>query len=257
MEFRESELSAERQARLFEQLQLAGRVVTSDAAASSGVSVDTIRRDLVVLEGLGQARRVHGGAVLHSSVPRSFRERSADTGSEVRGLAELIVNRLQPGQVIGLDAGTTGVEIARQIPRDLPLTIVTTNSPAAVTLEHHRLVTVVLVGGILDLTWMAVTGAEAVKTIDSFRLDMAVLGACAVHSDVGATTNSLAEVEIKRAWVQAAAEVVLPATLEKIDRVAPFVVCPLDEVSVVVCSDELPEQTRRRYRRKGVTLLSR
>ena len=256
MERGESELSAERQARLLEQLQVTGRVVTSDAAASSGVSVDTIRRDLLALEGLGQARRVHGGAVLHSSVPRSFRERSADTGSEVAGLAEVIVNRLQPGQVIGLDAGTTGVEIARRIPMDLPLTIVTTNPPAAVTLELHRLVTVVLVGGILDLTWMAVTGAEAVKTIDSFRLDTAVLGACAVHwTWVPQRTPSERSRSNVLGFRRQPKSFCLP--LSRDHRVAPFVVCPLDEVSVVVCSDELPEQTRRRYRRKGVTLLSR
>src|SRR4051794_25561578 len=67
----ESQLSVERRAHLLERLQRTGRLVTSDAAASSGVSVDTIRRDLAVLEELGQARRVHGGAVLQSSLPRS------------------------------------------------------------------------------------------------------------------------------------------------------------------------------------------
>jgi DeoR/GlpR family transcriptional regulator of sugar metabolism len=257
MEPRESELSAERRARLLERLQASGRLVTSEAAASSGVSVDTIRRDLVALEELGQARRVHGGAVLHSSLPRSFRERARDAGPGMGELAQLIVNRLQPGQVIGLDAGTTGVEIARRIPLELALTVVTTSPPAAVALERHRRLTVVLIGGVLDLTWMAVTGAEAVEAIGSFRLDSAVLGACAIHPEFGVTTNSLAEVETKRAWIRAAAEVVLPAVPEKIDRVAPFVVCPLDELSIVVCPDELPDQSRRRYRRKGVALLSR
>jgi DeoR/GlpR family transcriptional regulator of sugar metabolism len=115
---------------------------------------------------------------------------------------------------------------------------------------------VVLIGGILDLTWLAVTGAEAVSAIGSFRLDSAILGACAVHPELGVTTNSLAEVETKRAWVRAAAEVVLPADSEKIDRVAPFVVCPLSELSILVCSEELPHQTRRRYQQQGVALLS-
>src|SRR4051812_40503293 len=102
-----SELSAERQARLAEQLQATGRLVTSDAAASCGVSVDTIRRDLVALEGLGQARRVHGGAVLQSSLPRSFRERTREATTGTGDLAQLIVNRLQAGHVIGIDAGST------------------------------------------------------------------------------------------------------------------------------------------------------
>jgi DeoR/GlpR family transcriptional regulator of sugar metabolism len=230
--------------------------VTSDAAARSGVSVDTIRRDLVALEGLGQARRVHGGAVLQSSLPRSFHERALDAAAGTGDLAQLIVDRLEPGQVIGLDAGTTGVEIARRIPLELELTVVTTSPPAAVALEHHRRLTVVLIGGTVDLTWMAVTGADAVKAIGAFRLDTAVLGACAVHPDVGVTTSSLAEVETKRAWVQAGVEVILPASPEKIDRVAPFVVCPLAELSILACSEELPDHSRRRYRRSGVAVLT-
>jgi DeoR/GlpR family transcriptional regulator of sugar metabolism len=253
----ESRLSVERQARLLERLQATGRLVTSAAAASSGVSVDTIRRDLAALEALGQARRVHGGAVLQSSLPRSFGERARDAGAETRELAQAVVNRLQPGQVIGLDAGTTGVEIARRIPIELPLTVVTTSPPAAVALEHHRQLAVVLVGGVLDLTWMAVTGAEAVEAIGSFQLDVAVLGACAVHPEVGVTTSSLAEVETKRAWVRAAAEVVLPVGSEKADRVAPFVVCPLDQISVIVCSGEVRAPARRRYRDSGVAVVRR
>jgi DeoR/GlpR family transcriptional regulator of sugar metabolism len=257
MEPGETELSAERRARLLDQLQATGRLVTSDVAAGSGVSVDTIRRDLVALEELGQARRVHGGAVLHSSLPRSFRERTRDAGARTGELAQLIVNRLRPGQVVGLDAGTTGVEIARRIPLELELTVVTTSPPAAVALEHHTRLAVVQVGGVLDLTWMAVTGAEAVDAIGAFRLDVAILGACAVHPEAGVTTSSLGEVETKRAWIRAGAEVIVPAGPEKIDRVAPFVVCPLGELSVLVCSDELPDRSRRRYRRSGVALLTR
>jgi DeoR/GlpR family transcriptional regulator of sugar metabolism len=104
---------------------------------------------------------------------------------------------------------------------------------------------------------MAVTGAEAVEAIGAFRLDAAVLGACAVHPDIGVTTNSLAEVETKRAWVRAAAEVVLPVGSEKVDRVAPFVVCPLEEISVMVCTDQLTAPVRRRYRESGVALVTR
>jgi DeoR/GlpR family transcriptional regulator of sugar metabolism len=253
----ESQLSVERRARLLERLQETGRLVTSDVAASSGVSVDTIRRDLAALEALGQARRVHGGAVLQSSLPRSFAGRAREAGAETGKLAQAVVDRLRPGQVIGLDAGTTGVEIARQIPLDLPLTVVTTSPPAAVALEHHRELRVVLVGGVLDLTWMAVTGADAVAAIASFRLDAVVLGACAVHPEIGVTTSSLTEVETKRAWIRAAAEVVLPVGSDKVDRVAPFVVCPLDEISVIVCSNQVPAPARRRYRESGVSLVSR
>jgi len=228
--------------------------VTSDAAVRLGVSVDTIRRDLAALEELGHAQRVHGGAVRHSTLARSFRERSR--GSATGTLAQAVADRVRPGQVIGIDAGSTGVEVARRIPADLELTVVTTSPPAAVALEGHRRATVFVVGGILDHTWMAITGADAVKAIESFHFDLVVLGVCAVHPDAGATTNSLAEVETKRAWIGAAAETFVPVGHEKLDRVAPFVVCELGALSTLVCPSDVSGRVRRRYRRAGLHVLA-
>jgi DeoR/GlpR family transcriptional regulator of sugar metabolism len=249
-------LSAERQTRILDELRRAGQVVTSRAAAQLGVSVDTVRRDLVTLEEVGQARRVHGGAVLPSGAGRSFRERVADASGETAALASFIAARFRRGQVVGLDAGSTSVEIARRIPADLELTIVTTGPPVAIALEHHHAATVVLTGGVVDMTWLAATGAEAARTIRSFRFDVAVLGVCAVHPEHGATTTSFAEVETKRAWVDAAAEVVVPVSAEKLDRVAPFVVCALEEISVMAVPAGVAHSTRMRYRRTGVDLVS-
>lgn len=199
---------------------------------------------------------MHGGAVLPTAVPHSYRERADALQPQAGILAELIVGRLRDGQIVGLDAGSTGVEVARRLPIEMHLTIVTTSPPAAVALERHRNVTVILGGGTLDLTWMAVTGAEAVRTINSFRLDVAVLGVCGIHPDHGATTNSLAELETKRAWIDAAADVVVPVTADKLDRVAPFVIAPLRDITTVALAEPPSRSTARRYRAAGTTLIT-
>ena len=251
----EPELSEERKAILLARLRGEGRIVTRLAANELGVSVDTIRRDLLQLEEARSLRRVHGGAVPPASLPNSFSERADDPSPETDTIARLIVDRLHDGQVIGLDAGTTGVAIARVLPTNLRLTIVTTNLPAAVALAPHCEVRVVVAGGQFDRTWMALTGPEAVRTIGSFRFDLAVVGVCAIHPDHGLTTNSLDEVETKRAWIDAAAETIVPITTDKLDRVAPFVVSPLHHIATIAHAGALTARALRPYEKHGVLLL--
>ena len=58
----------ERQDKIYELLQNNGAVMTSQLVKSFEVSIETIRRDLLLMEENGQLTRVHGGAVLKSDM---------------------------------------------------------------------------------------------------------------------------------------------------------------------------------------------
>src|ERR1700723_3822324 len=99
---------------LVEALRLHGRVDGATAAAEFGTAEITVRRDLDVLVERGVARRVRGGAVnlmmRGEELPFAMRELDAPgpkkrIGSEA---ASLVVD----GEAIGLDSGTTVVEVA-------------------------------------------------------------------------------------------------------------------------------------------------
>ena len=241
---------------LLDTLGSTGRIVTNDAATTLGVSVDTVRRDLRALDGSGALQRVHGGAVARTSLPRSFAGRGA-MGADVRArLAGAVVARLHPGMVVGLDAGTTNVEVARQLPHDLPLTIVTNSPPAVAELAGHPAVRVVMIGGVVDLEWMAITGSDAVAAWAGYHLDVGVVGACALHPELGVSTTSLAEVATKRAIIAASAEVIVPAQLDKLGTTGPFVVCPMTEIDVIIAEAAGDVATMAAFRQHGVEVTS-
>jgi len=228
------DLVTERHAWLLDRLFEARRVVTNDAASALGVSVDTIRRDLRSLHDQGLLRRVHGGAVPASRLPQSFTERSLDDRSARPVLAAAIVDSFRAEQVIGLDAGSTSVEIASLIPATLAVTIVTNNPAAAVALSDHRAVRVILLGGPVDLTWMATIGPETVDAWRSYRLDLGIVGVCGFDPRIGATTNSQGEVATKRALLESAAETIVPLQAEKLGTSAPFVVAEASCIDRIV-----------------------
>lgn len=228
------DLVDERRSWLLERLAQRRRVATNEAADLLEVSVDTVRRDLRALHDRGLLRRVHGGAVPLSPLAPSFSGRTADDSPRRAALADAVVRTFRSGQLIGLDAGTTTTRIAACLPTSLEVTIVTNNPAAALALADHPAARVILVGGQVDLTWMATTGPAAVDAIREYHLDLAVVGVCAFDADHGAATRSRDEVATKRAFMAAAAETVMPLESSKLGTVAPFRICGTDAVDRVV-----------------------
>lgn len=231
------ELVDDRHEHLLNDLRKHRTITTNTAAEELGVSVDTIRRDLRLLHDRGLLRRVHGGAVQLSPLSPSFTGRVSDDSAERSKLADAVVRRFQAGQVIGLDAGTTTTEIAARIPQSLEITIVTNNPAAAIALADHQSAHVVLLGGDVDLRWMATTGPTTVDAIRGYHLDLAVVGACSFDHTAGATTRSQHEVATKRALLTAAAETLMPLETSKLSTIAPFRIADATEVGIVVVED--------------------
>ena len=234
----EPDLVAARHEWLLHQVAEQHRVGTNAAAGVLGVSADTIRRDLRQLHHRGLVRRVHGGAVRISPLSPSFAGRSADESPERGRLADAIISRLRPGQVIGLDAGSTTAEIATRLPPSLEVTIITNNPAPALALTDHPSASDILVGGDVDLRWMATTGTTAVDTIRAHHLDLAIVGVCSFDHEAGATTRSQNEVHTKRAFIESAAETLIPIESSKLGTVAPFRVVDATLAQIVVADPE-------------------
>ncbi len=248
------ELVEDRQEWLLTELSKHRRIATKQAAGELGVSVDTIRRDLRLLNQKGLLKRVHGGALPVSQIASSFSEREATLSHERNLLAKAVTQRLSPGQVIGLDGGTTATEIAANIAQWLDITIVTNNPAATLAFADHQSVQVVMVGGNVDLTWMTTTGPQAVDMIRGFHLDLAIIGTCAFDPLAGASTQSRHEIPTKQAFLTSAAETLLPVETAKLDSVAPFHIADCNEVEVMIVEEMVTSDHRERLQNSDTTI---
>jgi DeoR/GlpR family transcriptional regulator of sugar metabolism len=106
--------ATERMSRLVDDLRRDGRVDVAVAAAKFGTAEMTIRRDLDVLVNQGAARRVRGGAVnlLMRGEELPFAMRELDAVDVKRRIAATVASLIADGEAVGLDSGTTLVEVA-------------------------------------------------------------------------------------------------------------------------------------------------
>jgi DeoR/GlpR family transcriptional regulator of sugar metabolism len=186
-------LTAERRAHILDRLRADGSVRAAELVDDLGVSHDTIRRDLQELADAGALRRVHGGALPPASAAVPYAVREGQDVAAKQAIAEAAIRCLSTGQVVFLDGGTTPLEVARRLPPELALTIVTNSPPVSVALAAHPRSEVVLAGGRVARDAVACVGGATVEAIAAVRADACVLGVCSVHPEIGITTDDLEE----------------------------------------------------------------
>src|SRR4051812_29297232 len=115
----------ERHKFIIETLEANGRVGTNELSLRFEISEDTARRDLREMAAAGLVQRVHGGALPVSPAGLPFLKRYRIANEEKARLAQRASQLVLPGQLIIMDGGSTNLELARRLPRDLAATIVT------------------------------------------------------------------------------------------------------------------------------------
>src|SRR5215831_17650628 len=123
-------LAGQRQKRILDEVLRRSAIRVSELTELLGVSDMTIRRDLDVLASAGLIDKVHGGATapgrLSADEP-GFEAKSHRQLDEKEEIARAASSLVEPGQAIGLTAGTTTWRLAHYL-IDVPDLTVVTNS---------------------------------------------------------------------------------------------------------------------------------
>jgi DeoR/GlpR family transcriptional regulator of sugar metabolism len=232
-------LTQQRKRLLLDVLRRDRRIVAKDAARDLDVSEDTIRRDLRELARDGLLQRVHGGALPSSQAVQDLGARQAISVPEKAAIGRAAAAMVRRGQVVFIDGGTTAVQLARSLDPELKVTVVTHSPIIAVELAGHA-VEVQMIGGRLFRHSMVNVGAAAVDAIRRIRADAYFMGVTGIHPEIGLTTGDAEEAAIKRALMEASAEVVVLGSPEKLGAASPFVIAPADAMTTLVVSAAVP-----------------
>lgn len=215
-----------------------GRVAVTALAEDFGVTTETIRRDLAVLERSGALRRVHGGAVPAGALTlaeTALGERTATRLEHKRKIATAALDLLPDtdGSLL-LDGGSTTAALAELLPPDRRLFVATNSVPIAARLSTAPGLTLHVLGGRVRGITQTAVGETPVRALGELRLDVAFLGANGVTAAHGCTTPDEAEASVKRAMVRAAQRVVVLADSSKLGREHLVRFARADEVDVLV-----------------------
>ncbi len=248
-------LAPERRDLILERLRLDGRVVARDLAVEWGISEDSIRRDLRDLAAAGLCQRVYGGALPVSPAIADYATRTTIATDSKGRVAARAIELLPAGATVFLDGGTTTLDIARMLPRERALTVITHSPAVALALLDAPAVDVQIIGGRLFRHSAVASGAVAADAVQRIRADVFLLGVTGVHADQGLTTGDPDDAAMKRMIAARSADTYVLASHEKIGTASAYTVIGLDEITGVVTDAGEEDATVRALEDRDVTVL--
>lgn len=229
-----------RRAAILGALRASGQVRAVRIAGELGVTHETIRKDLLTLEGEGLLRRVHGGAVpIESASFEPVISARTEMAREKSRIAAAALEFLPVSGAVLFDAGTTTTALASMLPSGSSLTAITNALPVATALMVHPQVIVHMLGGRLRKTTMASVDSWALRDLREVRADVAFVGTNAFSLAHGLSTPDAAEAAVKREMVNSARLTVLLADHTKFGREAVFAYADLSDIDVLITDDGL------------------
>ncbi len=236
-----------------------GRASVTELAHAYEVTTETVRRDLAALDRAGLVRRVHGGAVPTRAlrvVEQEVGERETTRADHKDAIAEAATEFFPiSGATVLLDAGTTTARIASHLPTDRNLVVVTNSVPIAARLASVPNIALQLLGGRVRGVTQAAVGEQALRVLDTIRVDIAFIGTNAISARHGLSTPDSDEAAVKRAMVRCANYVVVAADSSKVGREDFVSFAPITSVDTLITDAEIEAADRDALTEQGVEVV--
>jgi len=248
-------LVEERRQRVLDLVSQRGFIALTDLAQQIEVSESTIRRDLDFWHQQGVLRRTHGGAIfLGDGTPLpALEERATRQLEEKRAIAHAAVERMQDGDAILLDGGTTTLEVARLL-LGRSMQIVTNSLPIAMLFAASRETDLIVLGGYVYPKTGVALGPLTIRMLPDVHVNQALLS-CSGITQRGLFNSNLLLVETQRQMMRCADEVVVLADHTKVGRPALAFLCELKEVDALIVDNGLSTGQRELLRASEARLI--
>ncbi|PEC82251.1 DeoR family transcriptional regulator [Bacillus cereus] len=163
----------ERREKILELLKKDGRVIAKDLAESFDMSIDSIRRDLSIMEKDGLLKRTHGGAIELARVrnlPAERFERYSNGSIYDNAIAKIAASYIQEGDSVYIGGASIHYAMLKYLP-ETSFTVITNALEIASTLRDYKNVDTYLIGGKVKPSGN-MTDTLASELISRFSIDL-------------------------------------------------------------------------------------
>ncbi|MBM7368038.1 DeoR/GlpR family DNA-binding transcription regulator [Gordonia hydrophobica] len=234
---------SERRREIINLLLTEGYVEAKELSDRLGVDISTVRRDLDALARTNQVQRTHGGARPVPGAPMElpYAMKQGEHLAAKRAIARAAAARVQDGDTVVLDSGSTTYEIALALTHHRGLTVITNDLRICKFIAQNPNMRLLVTGGELLNSVYTLVGEHSVGFFDDFTADTTFLGADAVDPVAGITNTNTLEVPVKRAMIAASRTTLVVADSTKFGRRTLARVAAVGEVAGFITDTSLPE----------------
>jgi DeoR/GlpR family transcriptional regulator of sugar metabolism len=246
---------------IVQEVQHNQQISVAELSRQLGVSEGSIRRDLAHLEGIGLLQRVHGGAqaVLRAGQTAPFDARLLQNVAVKRAIGQAAAALISAGDVVFLDAGTTVLEVARQIPAGLleggGLTVVTRSLAIASYLGDKRGVRLIVLGGVYVHDFDTFVGPQVENALRSLHVNKMYVGVDGVTSGLGLTTDNALEAGLYPLMLRSTDRIVIVTDSSKVGASKLQVMFELKDIHTFITDAKVPDGFVESLRAQGIEVM--
>jgi DeoR family transcriptional regulator, fructose operon transcriptional repressor len=250
--------ASDRHAQLIGLLKNRGYCSVVEMSQLLNVSPMTIRRDLHMLHEKQIAEVTHGGARFSASkrIEPDFDIRTHEHLAEKQAIGKLAVERfIEEGDVVGIDSGSTTLEIVRNLP-NIPLTIVTHSLAAANVVAQNKRYSLIVLGGILQHEANCLCGPQAIAALQTLYINKLFLSTSGLVPPDGLSCNNLADAEVKQALISSSRQTILCMDSSKVGRVYLARFATLNDIDTLITDNGISDESREAIERQQIEIIT-
>ncbi|CAH0288948.1 HTH-type transcriptional repressor GlcR [Erwinia aphidicola] len=219
-------------------------VTVDQLVAAIAASPATIRRDLIKLDQEGVISRSHGGVTLNRFIPNqpTTLEKKQRHLAEKQAIAHAAASLVKSGDSVVLDAGTTMLELARQLTH-LPLRVITADLHIALFLSEFKQIEVTIIGGRIDDSSQSCIGEHGRRLLRNIYPDIAFVSCNSWSMEKGITAPTEEKAGLKQDLLANARRRVLLADSSKYGSWSLFQAAPLQQLTDIITDKLLTSES--------------
>jgi DeoR/GlpR family transcriptional regulator of sugar metabolism len=222
------------------------------------VSQMTLRRDLFLLEEEGKIIRVRGGAMSVKEVQKTSGEpyvkKTAIHTDEKIEIAQKAAGLIDQGASIFLDAGTTALYLAKEMP-DVFCNVFTNGVAVATELCKKKNVQVNLLGGPLIKDNLSTASSLSSMYFADTNFELAIISAAAFTPENGFSCGSQMEADLFKIICKKAKFTYMMLDSSKIGKIKPYTFARLENINVLITDDVFPEGLKEQFKAQNIVVL--
>jgi DeoR/GlpR family transcriptional regulator of sugar metabolism len=247
-------MKSDRQRRILELLRENERLDVNELSRLLGVSLPTVRRDLLDLSEQSLIHRRYGSVslpTLHITEPPVHARAQHNTAAK-EAIGRAAADLVSDGDVVYLSGGTTTFQVARHLVTKKRLTIITGAINLISFFASYPDIAVIVPGGLLVHRHLSLVGHIAECALRELRADKAILGVSALSVEHGITAESLLDAETDRAIVSFVPQLVVVTDSTKFGIVRAALVTDISHIHHLVTDSGAPPDQLEGLRAAGV-----
>lgn len=249
----------ERHGEILGMLEKSGRISTAEVQERFGISCDSARRDLRILEEQGHLKRTYGGAIklpqVNECPPRERDYLNMTVIPEYEAVAKAAVTFIKPNDVVYITSGSTGFLAARHLPKDFRFTLVLNSATLADSLKLSDNIDIYLTGGKMRMQGTAnMVDAFATEFVKNMHFDLSLMTCGGIDPDFGVTNGTAETAEFQRAVLKNSRANIFMVPSGKLGLKQFIKVCDIDKVETLITDCGAAEDILAKFEERGVNV---